>query len=67
MNSKEILEQALKLKPIDRLSIINGIIESLDKPDSSLDGIWAEEAQKRLKAYRGGQLEVSSFDEVFPE
>jgi len=57
MGSKEILEQALKLRPEERFSVVEGLLKSLDKPDTSLDEIWAEEAEKRLTAYREGRLE----------
>ncbi len=65
MSSKDILEQALKLKPNERFLVVEGIIKSLDEPDSSLDTIWADEAEKRLKAYRTGTLEAIPVEEVF--
>ncbi len=67
MESKEILEQALKLKPEERFLIVEGLIRSLDEPDSSIDAIWATEAEKRLKAYRAGKLEGIPMEEIFPE
>ncbi len=67
MSSKDILEQALKLKPTEKLIVIEGIIKSLDEPDSSLDAIWADEAVKRLKAYREGKLEGIPMEQVFKE
>jgi putative addiction module component (TIGR02574 family) len=67
MNSKDVLEQALKLKPDEKFLVIEGIIKSLDQPDSTLDAIWAEEAEKRLKAYHTGELKGKSIDEVFKE
>ena len=45
--------------------MVEGIIKSLDEPDSSLDAIWADEAEKRLKAYRAGTLEGIPIEEVF--
>jgi len=65
VSSKDILEQALKLKPNERFLVVEGIIKSLDEPDSSLDTIWADEAEKRLKAYRAGTLEGIPIEEVF--
>jgi putative addiction module component (TIGR02574 family) len=67
MNSKEILEEALKLKPDERFSVIEGILSSLDTPDEKLDSIWADEAQRRLKAHRDGKLEGVPMEEVFRE
>jgi hypothetical protein len=59
MSSKDVLEQALELTPDERFMVIEGIIISLDEPDGSLDIIWADEAEKRLKAYRTIPLPIS--------
>jgi putative addiction module component (TIGR02574 family) len=67
MGGKEILKEALKLKPDERFMLVEGIIKSLDEPDSSLDAIWAEEAEKRLNAYRAGTLEGIPMDEIFKD
>ncbi len=65
MSNKDILELAMKLKPEDRFLIIEGLIKSLDEPDKKIDEIWAEEAEKRLKAYRAGKLEGIPMEEIF--
>jgi hypothetical protein len=43
MGSEEILKQALKLKPEERFTVVEGLLKSLDEPDKQLDEIWAEE------------------------
>ncbi|HCY76975.1 MAG TPA: addiction module protein [Ignavibacteriales bacterium] len=65
MSNKDILEMAMKLKPAERFLIIEGLIKSLDEPDKTIDEIWAEEAEKRLKAYREGKLETIPVDDIF--
>ncbi len=67
MNSKQILESALNLKPQDKIGIIDGLLQSLDEPNKSIDEIWAVEAEKRLKAYRDGKLKGIEFSEIFEE
>ncbi|PTL36604.1 addiction module protein [Candidatus Methylomirabilis limnetica] len=67
MSTKELLREALKLKPEDRFTLVEGLIRSLDEPDKKLDDIWAEEAEKRLKAYREGRLEGIPMEEIFKE
>ena len=67
MSSKEILKQALKLKPDEKVIVVEGLTKSLDEPDEALDAIWAEEAEKRLKAYRAGKLEGVPMEELFGE
>ena len=65
MSSKELLEQAMSLNPEERFMIVEGLLKSLDEPDRRIDEIWAEEAEKRLKAYREGRLEGIPSEEVF--
>jgi putative addiction module component (TIGR02574 family) len=65
MSNKDILEMAMKLKPEERFLIIEGLIRSLDEPDKTIDQIWADEAEKRLKAYRDGKLQTIPVDEIF--
>ena len=67
MSSKELLEKALKLKPAERFMLVEGLIKSLDEPDSSIDEIWADEAVRRLDAYRAGRLEGIPMEEIFNE
>jgi len=67
MSGKEILDQALNLKPEERFLVIEGLIKSLDEPDKKLDEIWAEEAEKRLVAYREGRLGALPMEEIFED
>jgi putative addiction module component (TIGR02574 family) len=67
MASEEILRQALQLKPEERFTVVEGLLKSLDEPDKKLDDIWAEEADKRLKAYREGRLEGIPMEEIFKD
>ena len=65
MGSKELLEQALKLKPDEKFMMMEGLIKSLDEPDLAVDAIWIEEAEKRLNAYRNGKLAAVPMEEIF--
>lgn len=67
MGTHELLEQALKLPAEERFVLVEGILNSLDEPDHSLDAIWADEAERRIKAFRDGRLEAIPMDEVFKD
>ncbi|HHI77328.1 MAG TPA: addiction module protein [Gammaproteobacteria bacterium] len=67
MSARALLDEAMKLKPEDRLALVEVLIESLDEPDRRLDEIWAEEAERRLRAYRQGALDGVPMEEVFKE
>ena len=66
MSSRSILKQALNLTPAEKYIIVEGLLKSLNEPDSNLGNIWAEEAEKRLEAYRAGRLKGIPFKEIFP-
>ena len=65
MNTKALLDKAMKLRPEERLTLVEGLIQSLDEPDKRLDEIWVEEAEKQLKAYREEKLEGIPMEEIF--
>lgn len=67
MGTKELLDEAMKLKPEERLTLVEGLTKSLDEPDRKLDEIWAEEAEKRHKAYRDGSLEGVPMEDIFKD
>lgn len=67
MGTDQLLEQALKLRAEDRFILVEGILKSLDESDPSLDAVWADEAERRIQAFREGRLEVISMDEVFTD
>ena len=67
MDSKKILKEAMALKAEERFMIVEGLLKSLDEPDRKIDEIWAEEAEKRLKAYRDGKLKGIPLEEVFKD
>ena len=65
MSGRELLEQAVSLKPEERFIVVEGILESLDIPDKKIDAIWADEAERRLQAYRAGRLKGVPMEEIF--
>ncbi|MBD3789676.1 MAG: addiction module protein [Campylobacterales bacterium] len=65
MSINDILQQALQLKANERSKLVDELLKSLDKPDEEIEKIWADEAQKRLKAYREGKLKTVPMQEVF--
>jgi hypothetical protein len=66
MHSKDILKDALNPDPAEKFIIVDGLLKSLDEPDHELDILWADEAEKRLLAYREGKLKGISMETIFP-
>jgi len=51
----ELIEEALELKPQDKILLIEALVQSLDKPDSHIQETWLKEAQDRLNSHRRGR------------
>jgi len=60
-----ILEEALTLKPIERLHLVDELLLSLDVPTKEIDLMWAEEVEKRIEAYDRNEISTLSSQEVF--
>ncbi len=65
--AEKLLHQAMKLPAPERAALVEGLVESLDKPDPALDALWLKEAESRLAAYRAGGLEAVDALEAFAE
>ncbi len=65
MNTQEIIALTLKLKPHERLQVIDKIHESFDRSDPEIDRLWGEEAVQRLASFDAGRSKTFSSDEVF--
>lgn len=57
MNTKTMLDTALKLPPEERFALIDELLRSFDRTDPDLDRNWLEEAERRLAAYRSGLVQ----------
>ena len=65
MDTQEVIEMALKLKPHERLEVIDKLNDSLDQPDPEIDRLWGEEAVRRLEAHRRGELGAIPMEDIF--
>ena len=61
----EALKYALSLDARDRAALAEGLLASLDElPEEEAERLWAEEAQRRLEAYREGRARAVRAEEV---
>ncbi|MDO9198174.1 addiction module protein [Rhodoferax sp.] len=63
-SAKALSEQAMQLPPVERMTLVEQILDSLDEPDPSMDALWAREADDRLAAYRRGEIRAVPLSEV---
>ena len=62
--AKALSEQAVQLPPVERMALVERILDSLDEPDPAMDALWAQEADDRLAAYRRGEIRAVPLSEV---
>ena len=60
-----MLNEISTLKPIDRIKLVEKILNSLLSPNKSVEKAWEEEVESRIKAYESGKLKSVSESEVF--
>jgi len=65
--ARELIDKALKLKPQDKIFLLEAIVESLDKSDQYIQEVWLKEAQARLIAHRAGITKGIPVEEVLGE
>lgn len=64
-NKTKILEDLLKLTPLEKANIIDILLKSLDEPDAMMDKLWAEEAENRIDGFERGEVKSISLDDFF--
>ena len=65
--SNNLISEALKLKPFERVLFIQTLNKSLDMPDESIDNIWIKEVTKRVNSYESGKLSTLTLDEFIKQ
>ncbi len=63
-NNPLILE-ATSLPPLDKLQLVDYLLESLDMPDTNIEKLWADESSRRWEGYKAGEVSSVTAAEVF--
>ena len=63
--TQEIYEEVMTMKPAQKAELIDKLILSLDIPNQKVEELWKEEVEDRLNAYKNGEIETVSMQEVF--
>lgn len=49
---RALINTVLQLKPAERMHLLNIIYRSLERPDTTIDEVWYDEAERRLATYK---------------
>ncbi len=64
---KILVEDVLRLGPAERLWLVEVIYESFDQPDTGIDEVWYDEAERRLAAIESGRARCVPAEKVIGE
>ena len=68
IQAQQVLEQAVRLPPIERAELLEGLLSSFDFPArSDIDAAWAVEAEDRIDAYERGDVKALPASKVFEQ
>ena len=66
--AKKFIDEALLLPREDRAELADKLLESLNlSAQEEIDGLWIEEAEKRVKEYQEGKIKAVDGEQVFRE
>lgn len=60
----KLREEVRKLPDLEKLALVDEILNELDRPDPDIDAAWAAEARERKAAYHAGKTESVSYADV---
>lgn len=63
--AEKLIEQALSLPAEERAAVAERLLTSLEPELSTIDLLWAQEAEDRLDAYERGEIKAIPAEEVF--
>jgi putative addiction module component (TIGR02574 family) len=63
--AEKLIQQALGLPADERAEVAERLLSSLESPLSSIDQLWAQEAEERIDAYERGEVEAIPAKDVF--
>jgi putative addiction module component (TIGR02574 family) len=67
-STQRVLDESLKLNPVERAELIEQILSSFEFPDrEEVDAAWAKEAEERVDAYERGETGSTPADEVYEQ
>ena len=61
---EELTGKAAQLQPIDRIKLVETILQSLDKIDTEIGKNRVKESEARYTAYKDGKIESTDWEEV---
>lgn len=60
----QLAKKAIELEPVERIRLVEAILNSLDKPDQDIEKSCIAESEARYEAYKRGEIDSQDWDEI---
>ncbi|MBU4486098.1 MAG: addiction module protein [Candidatus Delongbacteria bacterium] len=64
MITEELKKETMKLNPIDKVHLVEMILQSLNEIDPEIEKAWVAESETRYGDYKAGKSQTVSFDSI---
>jgi putative addiction module component (TIGR02574 family) len=64
MLNYELQEQAHKLSDLEKIHLIELLMEDLDQPNPEIEELWVKESEERYQAYKEGKIKGIPFEKI---
>ena len=65
MKTGELIDEVASLPVEERARVVDALLRSLNAPESAIDAVWLEVAQRRLAELRQGHAKAVPGEAVF--
>lgn len=62
--AENLVSEIRSLPEEEKLKVLDALLNDLDRRDPEIDRVWANEARKRWNAYKAGEAETVSYEEL---
>ncbi len=64
MLAEEIKSGALRLSLVNRIRLVETLLDSLDKTDVEVEALWVKESENRYQAYKDGKIKGIPLEQI---
>ena len=64
IDAEKLVSEIRALPDEEKLRLLDTLLTDLDKHDSEIDRVWADEARKRWTGYKAGRIATISYEEL---
>ncbi|MBN2857189.1 MAG: addiction module protein [Candidatus Delongbacteria bacterium] len=64
MITKDLKNETLKLSPVEKVQLVELILQSLNEFDTKIENLWVAESEARYSDYKVGKLKEVPLEDV---